>query len=129
MCNAMSQGNDGSMATLHASTSRGAFTRLAAYAAQGPERLPIEATALLIAAAVHLVVHLAESTNYERVISSIREVVDADDRQVVSNEIYRPGPDRRAIPGAPVRAETVEELAATGFDPAVLHFPEGLWHQ
>jgi pilus assembly protein CpaF len=128
MCNAMSQGNDGSMATLHASTSRGAFTRLAAYAAQGPEQLPIEATTLLVASAVHLVVHLAESATGQRVISSIREVVDADDRQVVSNEIYHPGPDRRAIPGAPVRAETVDELAATGFDPAVLRFPDGWWN-
>ncbi len=52
MCNAMSQGNDGSMATLHASSSRIAFTRLASYAAQGVERLPLEATNLLVASAV-----------------------------------------------------------------------------
>ncbi|GAB2796107.1 ATPase, T2SS/T4P/T4SS family [Streptomyces daliensis] len=38
MCNAMSQGNDGSMGTLHSSSSRGAFTKLAAYAVQGVER-------------------------------------------------------------------------------------------
>ena len=31
MLNAMSQGNDGSMTTIHASSSRGAFTKLAAY--------------------------------------------------------------------------------------------------
>ncbi|WP_205856360.1 CpaF family protein, partial [Phytoactinopolyspora endophytica] len=86
MCNAMSQGNDGSMATLHASTSRGVFTRLAAYAAQGPEQLPIEATNLLVASAVHLVVHLAESSDRRRVVSSIREVVDADEKQITSNE-------------------------------------------
>lgn len=127
MCNAMSQGNDGSMATLHASTSRGAFTRLAAYAAQGPERLPIEATTLLVASAVHLVVHLAESTDRRRVVSSVREVVDADDRQVVSNEVYRPRPDRRAVPGAPVRAETLDELVTAGFDPTLLEAPDGWW--
>ena len=63
MCNAMSQGNDGSMATLHASSSRIAFTRLASYAAQGPERLPLEATNLLVASAVHFVVHLARATD------------------------------------------------------------------
>lgn len=127
MCNAMSQGNDGSMATLHASTSRGAFTRLAAYAAQGAERLPIEATTLLVASAVHLVVHLAESTDRRRVVSSVREVVDAEDRQIVSNEIYRPRPDRRAVPGAPARAETIEELAAAGLDPSLLDTPDGWW--
>ncbi len=120
MCNAMSQGNDGSMATLHASSSRIAFTRLAAYAAQGPERLPLEATNLLIASSVHFVIHLAETSDKHRVISSIREVIDADERQIVSNEVYQPGPDRRAIPAAPLRAETAEELIAAGLDPGIL---------
>lgn len=129
MSNAMSQGNDGSMATLHASTSRVAFTRLAAYAAQGPERLPIEATTLLVASAVHLVVHIAESTDHTRVVSSVREVVDADDRQVVSNEIYRPGLHLRAVPGAPLRADTLEQLVAAGFDPGLLQSPDGWWRQ
>ena len=49
MCNAMTQGNDGSMATLHASSSKGAFSRLATYAVQAPERLPLEATNLMVA--------------------------------------------------------------------------------
>ena len=52
MLNAMSQGNDGSMTTIHASSSRGAFLRLAAYAAQSHERLGMEATNLLVAGAV-----------------------------------------------------------------------------
>lgn len=128
MCNAMSQGNDGSMATLHTSTSRGAFTKLAAYAAQGPERLPMEATNLLVASAVHIVIHLAEARDDEtRVVSSIREVVAADDRQVVSNEIYRPGPDARAIPAAPLRTETLDRLVTVGFDPGLL--TEGGWRR
>lgn len=121
MCNAMSQGNDGSMATLHASSSRIAFTRLAAYAAQGPERLPLEATNLLIASAVHFVIHLASTPDGTRVVSSIREVIDADDRQIVSNEIYQPGPDRRATPAAPLRSETADELIAAGLDPGILN--------
>ena len=58
MLNAMSQGRSGSMATIHADDSAGVFRRLAAYAIQAPERLPLEATNLLIAGAVHLVVHL-----------------------------------------------------------------------
>src|SRR6185437_5315621 len=84
MCNAMSQGNDGSMATLHTSSSRIAFTRLASYAAQGAERLPLEATNLLVASAVHFVVHLTYTPTGRsgesriRVVSSIREVVGAE---------------------------------------------------
>ncbi|WP_419995060.1 CpaF family protein [Streptomyces boninensis] len=129
MCNAMSQGNDGSMGTLHASTSRAAFTRLAAYAVQGPEHLPLEATNLLVAAALDFVVHLNKPRDAEdtRVVSSVREVVDADRDQVISNEVFRPGPDLRAVPGAPLRTETVNELEAAGFDADLLERPEGWW--
>lgn len=129
MCNAMSQGNDGSMATLHASSSRIAFTRLASYAAQGVERLPLEATNLLVASAVHFVVHLARGLDRTtRVVSSIREVVGADGPQVISNEIYRPGPDRRARPVAgALRGDTLDDLVDAGFDPGLLEEPEGWW--
>lgn len=135
MCNAMSQGNDGSMATLHASSSRIAFTRLASYAAQGPERLPVEAAMLLVASAVHFVVHLAFTTAHRggsggrvRVVSSIREVVDAEGPQIISNEVYRPGPDRRARPIAgALRSETLDDLAEAGLDHAVLEQPAGWW--
>ncbi|MCI3928832.1 CpaF family protein [Streptomyces sp. AN091965] len=118
MCNAMSQGNDGSMATLHASTSQGAFIRLAAYAVQGPERLPLEATNLLVASALDFVIHLERPRGEpgKRVVSSVREVIDADGQQIVSNEVFRPGPDLRAEPGVPLRAETLDELMAAGLD-------------
>lgn len=129
MCNAMSQGNDGSMATLHASSSRIAFTRLASYAAQGAERLPLEATNLLVASAVHFVVHLARAADRTtRVVSSIREVVGVDGPQVISNEVYRPGADRRARPVAgALRTDTLDDLVDVGFDPGVLAEPEGWW--
>ncbi len=52
-----------------------------------------------------------------RVVSSIREVVDADGLQVVSNEVYRPGRDRRAMPCAPLRSETLAELVSAGYRP------------
>jgi Flp pilus assembly CpaF family ATPase len=105
------------MTTLHASSSRGAFMKLAAYAAQTEEHLRLEDTNLLIAGAVHVVIQLAWDTAGRRCISSIREVTDADGRQVVSNEVYAPGPDRRAVPSVPVRAATMEELAAAGYQP------------
>ena len=97
LLNAMSQGTDGSMATLHASSSKGAFSKLATYAVQAPERLPLEATNLLVANAVHFVIHLAQDGD-RRFISSVREVVDAEGQMVVSNEVFRPGPDGRAFP-------------------------------
>jgi pilus assembly protein CpaF len=129
MCNAMSMGNDGSMGTLHSSSSQGAFTKLAAYAVQGPERLPMEATNLLVAAALHFVVHLEKPRDdpSKRVVSSIREVVGADGAQIISNEVWRPGPDLRAVPGAPLRTDTVDLLIEAGYDPDLFERREGWW--
>ena len=126
LLNAMSQGNDGSMATLHASSSKGAFSKLATYAIQAPERLPLEATNLLVANAVDFVIHLAQIGN-QRVVASVREVVDAEGPMVISNEVFRPGPDGRAVPGAPFRSETLEQLVAVGFEPDLLERPDGWW--
>lgn len=117
LLNCMSQGNDGSLATIHTSSSAQAFTRLMTYAAQSAERLPFESTAPLVGGAVHFVVHLAWSPDRVRVVSSIREVLHAEGPQVVSNEIFRPGADRRAGAATPIRAETLDDLVAAGFDP------------
>jgi pilus assembly protein CpaF len=128
LLNAMSQGTDGSMATLHASSSRGAFSKLATYAVQAPERLPLEATNLLVANAVHFVVHLAQDGE-RRFVSSVREVVDAEGPMVISNEVFRPGPDGRAVPGAPPRSETLDQLVAVGFEAGFLDRPQGWWEE
>jgi Flp pilus assembly CpaF family ATPase len=116
MCNAMTIGNDGSLSTIHASTSGGVFAKLAAYAAQAPERLSLEAINLTVGQAVHYVVHLGWDAERRRAIDSVREVVGTDGTQVISNEIYRPGPDGRAVPGTPLGTEAVAELAAHGLD-------------
>ena len=49
MLNAMTQGNDGSLSTIHANSSLEVFNRIATYAIQAAERLPVEATHMLIA--------------------------------------------------------------------------------
>jgi Flp pilus assembly CpaF family ATPase len=127
MLNAMSQGRSGSMATIHADSSLGVFRRIAAYAVQAPERLPLEATNLLLAGSVHFVIHVdvgddpaAGATSRagprRRQIASVREVVDAEGSMIVSNEVWRPGPDGRARPAAPLRDATATALATAGYD-------------
>ncbi|WP_017569864.1 CpaF family protein, partial [Nocardiopsis halotolerans] len=120
LLNAMSQGNDGSLTTLHAANSAGAFTKLGAYAAQSAERLPLEATASLVAAAVHLVVHVSALPTGGRTVTSVREVVGAEGRNVVSNEIYRRGRGG-PLPAAPPSPDTLDALAEAGFDTALLN--------
>ena len=121
MLNAMSLGNDGSLCTIHANSSRAVFGKLATYAIQAAERLPLDATNLLIANAIDFVVFLARTRDGHRVVASVREVVDAEGPLVVSNEIFRPGRDQRAVPSAPLRQDTLEQLVAAGFDPEVMH--------
>jgi pilus assembly protein CpaF len=123
---AMSQGNDGSLCTIHASTSKETFKRFQMYAAMTPERLDAETTNLLVANAVHLVVHIGW-VNGRRVVTSIREVVDVDGPKLVSNEIFQPGHDGRAVPGFPIRDDTMDRLIAHGFEAQLLANREGWW--
>jgi pilus assembly protein CpaF len=124
MLNAMSQGNDGSMCTIHAHSSAGAFARLAMYAVQAPERLDLTATNLLVANSIDFVVFIAQDGasggRRHRYVSSVREVVGAEGPLVISNEVFAPGADRRAAPAAPLRHDSLEDLVRAGFDPAVL---------
>ena len=98
MLMAMSQGNNGSMCTMHADSTRTIFPKLAAYVSMAETGLPVDTVNLLIASALHFVVQI-DVIDGVRQVASIREVVDADGARIVSNEIYRPGPHGRAVPG------------------------------
>ncbi|MFI5079958.1 MAG: CpaF family protein [Streptosporangiales bacterium] len=121
MLNAMTQGNDGSLSTIHANSSLEVFNRIATYAIQAAERLPVEATHMLIAGAVDFVIFIEKRNDYarggrlRRYVSSIREVTGVDGR-VLSSEVFMPGPDGRAVPYAPVACAAL--LAEYGYDPA-----------
>lgn len=126
MLNAMSQGNDGSMCTVHSDSSNGVFRKLALYAMQAPERLPMEATMHLAAAAIDLVVYIAKIPR-GRFVTSILQVTGFDGARVVTNELYRSGRDGRARPHMPIPANLLDELVAAGYDPALHDNPDGWW--
>ncbi len=121
MAKAMSIGIDGSMATVHASSSRQALLKMITYAMEPPALYPREAATALIAGAVHFVLHLDRTRDGVRVVSSLREVTDTDGDQIISNEVYRPAPDRRALPATQLRTDTLDRLVEVGFNPAVLN--------
>ena len=126
MLNAMSQGNDGSMCTIHADSSGTVFNKLGLYALQAPERLSLEATNQLAAAAIDLVVYI-DKTRHGRYVASIRHVVDADGRQVITNELYAPGPDGRGVPASPLPHDLADDLAACGYNIEWHNQPGGWW--
>jgi Flp pilus assembly CpaF family ATPase len=120
MLNAMTQGNDGSLSTIHANSSLEVFNRIATYALQATERLPIEATHMLISGAIDFVVFQTKRNEYakggrlRRFVSSVREVTGVDGR-VMSSEVFTAGPDGRAVPHAPVSCAS--ELVHFGYAP------------
>jgi pilus assembly protein CpaF len=124
MLNAMTQGNDGSLSTIHANSAQEVFNRIATYALQAQERLPVEATHMLIAGAIDFVVFIEKRNEYamggslRRFVSSVREVTGVDGR-VVSSEVFTPGPDGRAVPRAAISC--LPELLAAGYEPS------GMW--
>lgn len=111
---AMSQGNNGSMCTLHADSTRSVFPKLAAYVSMASTGLPVDVVNLVIAHAVHVVVHI-EVVDGHRRISSIREVVDADGPRIVSNEIFEVI-DGMTVPTYPMTADLRDLLSEHGYD-------------
>ena len=118
MLMAMSQGNNGSMCTLHADSTRSVFPKLAAYMSMSSTSLPIETTNLLIASSVHFVVHI-EVVRGQRRVSSIREVVDSDGLNIISNEVVRNFNGNIGF-GYPLREETRELFEECGFSEEML---------
>ena len=122
MLNAMSQGNDGSLSTIHANSSLEVFNRIGTYAIQSQERLPLNATTMLIAGALNFVVFLRKHNDYARggtmtrVVESVREVVGYDE-QVLSSEVFAPDANGRAAAHAPVSC--IADLEEHGYRPLV----------
>jgi Flp pilus assembly CpaF family ATPase len=124
---AMSQGNDGSMCSIHADSSKGVFGRLAMYAAMTPERLVPDVTNLLVSNAVDLIVHLGWVSG-DRKVTSVRQVTGTvEGGHVVSNELWRPDTDGAGVPAAPPTPDFAVKLEANGFDPTVHAAAPGWW--
>jgi Flp pilus assembly CpaF family ATPase len=121
MLMAMSQGNNGSMCTIHADSSRSVFPKLAAYVSMAQTGLPVDIVNLVIASAVHLVVHI-EVRHRQRRITSVCEVVDADGPRIISNEIFKSAPDGELESAFPMTADLRELLDGFGYgSPRDLH--------
>jgi Flp pilus assembly CpaF family ATPase len=111
---AMSQGNNGSMCTMHADSTRSVFPKLAAYVSMASTGLPVETVNLLVASAVHFVVYVSSEDGSRR-IRSIREIVDSDGTQIVSNEIFCPSEAGGCRSAYPMREQTRRLLEAHGY--------------
>jgi len=116
MLKAMSQGNDGSMCTLHADSAYGVADRIRGYVAEGTTGLPMSVIDGFYRNAVDLVVHLRVLPDRRRVVSSIIEVQKDFDEGVRYNELFSPRPDGVGTPHTPPSPQLLAKLQFGGLD-------------
>jgi Flp pilus assembly CpaF family ATPase len=115
---AMSQGNNGSMCTIHADSTRSVFPKLAAYVSMASTGLPIDTVNLLLASALHFVIYIDNSGDW-RQVTSVREVVDSDGSSIISNEIFSIDNSDELIKAFPLREATRDLLSKFGYEDRV----------
>lgn len=117
MLNAMSQGNDGSLSTIHADSARETFARISSYAQQA-HGLPRPVVHEMIAGAVDFVVFISRDRHGgRRRVRTVLEVNGYDEQVGVSaSEIFTPGADGGAVRNVDVAVQRAPGLAATGWD-------------
>jgi hypothetical protein len=88
---------------------------LAAYVSMADTGLPVEIVNLLLANALHFVVHIEIVDGVRRIVS-VREVVDAEGGQIISNEVFARSAEGVAIAAAPLRDASALLFEQHGFD-------------
>jgi pilus assembly protein CpaF len=124
MFRAMSQGNDGSMCSIHADSSIDAIERLRMYCSEAG--MDLVAATQWLASAVDLVVHLGwadeMTSDKRRVVTSIREITGYNGDRVTTNEVFHPGKDGMATPahGPAISETSLRRLRTAGYDSSAL---------
>ena len=115
MLKAMSQGNDGSMCTVHADSAYGVADRIRGYCAEGHGSIPMEVIDSFYRNAVDLVVHLKVLTDRRRVISSVIEVEKTEGTGFRYNELFAPRVEDVAAPSIPPTEWMLSRLRGAGY--------------
>ncbi|MDF1705816.1 MAG: ATPase, T2SS/T4P/T4SS family [Aeromicrobium sp.] len=117
MLNAMSQGNDGSLSTIHADSARETFNRISSYAQQA-EGLPRQVVHEMIAGAVEFVVFVGRDIHGgTRRVRTVLEVNGYDEQIGVSaSEVFTADSDGNAVRNYNVSVQCAERLRGVGWN-------------
>ncbi|HET9656949.1 MAG TPA: ATPase, T2SS/T4P/T4SS family [Kineosporiaceae bacterium] len=128
MLSAMSQGNDGSLSTIHARDAADVFGRLATYAAQH-EGLSFEVSHALIGSTIDFVVFVRKNPRADgrRMVMEVLEVIGSAHGGVTRSRIFVEGRDGRAVRDPEVPIARLAQLAEAGYDDAPV-WPVGHAH-
>ena len=116
MLSAMTQGNDGSMCTVHAESAEGALHRFRMYLGFS-HGTPGDIAADMIGQAIDFVIHLdRRRRDGRRVVTSIREVTGSEGNVVQSNGVFGLDPHGTLRPTGVISDRSREILADVGYD-------------
>src|SRR3954454_3096798 len=88
MLQAMNTGHDGSMTTVHANTTRDAFSRLETMVMMASQHVPDRVIRQQLASAIHIVLQCSRLADGARKVVSISEVVGVKDDQVEMQDLF-----------------------------------------
>ena len=102
MLQAMNTGHEGSMATIHANTTRDALSRLESMVAMSNLNLPEKTVRHQIASAVNIVVQVSRLSDGSRKVISVSEITGMEENVITMQEIFTfvkkgIGPDGRVM--------------------------------
>lgn len=122
MLSAMSQGNNGSLSTIHARSAEGTFQKLCTYAAKA-EGYAFDVTHALIAEAIDFVVYQRKVLGLGglRCVTEVLEVTGYSGGRVSTAQIFGPSlEDGRGVrrDEVPISSERADELARFGYGTA-----------
>ncbi len=115
MLKAMSQGNDGSMCTVHANSAQGVADRVRGYCAEGLANIPVAVIDTFYRNAVDLVVHLKVLPDRRRVVAGIVEVEKSVGDWIRYNTLFEEVPESLARPGVRPGQYLLDRLRIAGF--------------
>jgi pilus assembly protein CpaF len=122
MLQAMNTGHEGSMATIHANTTRDALSRLESMVAMSSMNLPEKTVRQQIASAINIVVQVSRQSDGTRKVTNISEITGMEENVLSMHEIFRfekkgIGPDGKVlgtfVPSR-IRPKFLEQLRTAG---------------
>ena len=122
MLQAMNTGHEGSMATIHANTTRDALSRLESMVAMSNLNLPERTVRQQIASAISIVIQVSRLSDGSRRVISISEITGMEENVISMHEIFSfqrkgIGPDGKVIGAfqpSRIRPKFLERLRVSG---------------
>ncbi|MCZ2151284.1 MAG: CpaF family protein [Bryobacterales bacterium] len=112
MMQAMNTGHDGSMTSCHANSPRDAFARLETMVMMASANIPDRVIRQMLSSAVNIVLHCARLNDGTRKITSIAEVREVEEDQVILDDIFQ-----LERTGVNQRGRVTGRFRATGYKP------------